>query len=290
METTDELRTFLIAATQEGVWGRLLYRGAAWSLIRTDGVLPVGAPPLGATIDTDLAEHGFAILRAALALRSREGPSELAAKAFEQAAKAFEALIRNGNPQSADRGFLRAIAAAAYHLAGFSAVAYSLFKEAAGDLNPAPGEVALMYLILRDLDQLRAYVRDWLIEPEHGDAQLSEALAQAEIDTDDAVAVILNTTICRALAIFDFALQTGEAGLMETARELLATGVRLADSAENVPLWWITKAPTSTSIIWARPRRSLTQPSGHSTSVLRRRRRRHESWAACRIPAASDEG
>ena len=240
METTDELRTFLMAATQEGVWGRLLYRGAAWSLIRTDGVLPVGAPPLGATIDTDLAEHGFAVLRAALALRSREGPTELAAKAFEQAAKAFEALVRNSDPQSADRGFRRAIAAASYHLAGFSAVAYSLFNEAAGDLNPAPGEVAVMYLILRDLDKLRAYVRDWLTEPEHGDAQLSEALAQAEIDTDDAVAVILNTTICRALAFFDFALQTGEAGLMETARELLATGVRLADSAENVPLWWIT--------------------------------------------------
>ena len=240
METTDELRKFLMAATQEGVWGRLLYRGAAWSLIRTDGVLPDNAPPLGATIDTDLGEHGFAVLRAAMALRGREGPSELAGKAFEQAAKAFEALVRNGDPQSEDRGFRRTIAAAAYHLAGFSAVAYSLFNEVVGDLNPAPGEVAVMHLILRDLDQLRAYVRDWLTTAEHGDAQLSEALAQDEIDPDNAVAVVLNTTICRALAFFDFALQTGEAELMETARELLATGVRLADSAENVPLWWIT--------------------------------------------------
>jgi hypothetical protein len=45
---------------------------------------------------------------------------------------------------------------------------------------------------------------------------------------------------CRALAFFDFALQTGDAEPVETARELLATGIRLADNAESVPLWWIT--------------------------------------------------
>ena len=53
-----------------------------------------------------------------------------------------------------DRGFRRTIAAAAYHLAGFSAVAYSLFNETADDLNASPGEVAIEHLILRDLGQL----------------------------------------------------------------------------------------------------------------------------------------
>jgi hypothetical protein len=43
-----------------------------------------------------------------------------------------------------------------------SPVAYSLFNEASEDLNAAPGETALMLLILRDLDRLRAFVRDWL--------------------------------------------------------------------------------------------------------------------------------
>lgn len=77
METPDELRGFLAGATQDGVWNRLLYRGAAWTLMREDGVLPDNAPPLGATIETDLNEHGFSVLRAALALREKEGPSEL---------------------------------------------------------------------------------------------------------------------------------------------------------------------------------------------------------------------
>lgn len=240
METVEELHTFLETATEEGVWGRLLYRGTAWSLMRTNGVLPINAPPLGATIDTDLAEHGFALLRAAMALRAREGPSELTSRAFEQAAKAFEALVRNADPEAEDRGFRRTIAAAAYHLAGFSAVAYSLFNEASEDMNVAPGEVAVMFLILRDLDRLRAFVRDWLTAEEHGDTQLSGAIVQDEVDLDNAVAVVLNTTICRALAYFDFALQTGETEPIESARELLATGIRLADNAENVPLWWIT--------------------------------------------------
>jgi hypothetical protein len=53
----------------------LIYRGTAWALMRTDGELPPDAPPLGSTISTDLAEHGFAVLRAALALREIDGPS-----------------------------------------------------------------------------------------------------------------------------------------------------------------------------------------------------------------------
>ena len=105
METIDELTVFLSTATTDGILGRLLYRGAAWSLMRVDGVLPPNAPPLGATIATDLAEHGFALLRGAMALRVQAGASELTSKAFERAANAFEALVRNDDPEAPDRGF-----------------------------------------------------------------------------------------------------------------------------------------------------------------------------------------
>ncbi len=240
METTDELRTYLDDATQANVWGGLLSRGTAWSLMRSGGVLPDDAPPLGATIATDLAEHGFAVLRAAMALRSREGASALTDTAFEQSARAFEALIRNADPNDPKRGFRRTIAAAAYHLAGYSAVAYSLFTEAPEDLNFAPGEVAIMLLILRDLDRLREYVRDWLAAEHNSDQAVSDVLADpVQGDIDEAVAVILNTTVCRALAFFDFALQTGEDESMDEARDLLSVGVTLADDAVSIPLWWV---------------------------------------------------
>ena len=240
METIDELTAFLTDATVDGILGRLLYRGAAWSLMRENGVLPPNAPPLGATIETDLAEHGFALLRGAMALRAQAGTSDLTSKAFERSANAFEALVRNGDPESHDRGFRRTIAAAAYHLAGFSAVAYSLFNETAGDLNTSPGETAIQHLILRDLGQLRGFVRDWLDNDDHKDEQIAEALRGEEPDVDEALSTILNTTICRALAYFDFALETGETEPIETARALLDAAVSLADNAENVPLWWIS--------------------------------------------------
>ncbi len=240
METIDELTAFLATATVDGILGRLLYRGAAWSLMREEGVLPANAPPLGATIETDLAEHGFALLRGAMALRAQAGASDLTSKAFERAANAFEALVRNGDPESPDRGFRRTIAAAAYHLAGFSAVAYSLFNETADDLNASPGETAIRHLILRDLGQLRGFVREWLDDEAHRDEQIAEALTGEEPDIDEALSTILNTTICRALAHFDFALETGEPEPIETARMLLGTAVSLADNAENVPLWWIS--------------------------------------------------
>lgn len=240
METIDELTTFLVAATADGILGRLLYRGAAWSLMREDGVLPPNAPPLGATIETDLAEHGFALLRGAMALRARTGASELTSKAFERAANAFEALVRNGDPKARDRGFRRTIAAAAYHLAGFSAVAYSLFSETAEDLNTSPCETAIRYLILRDLGQMRSVVREWLNDEAHSDEQIAEALRGVDAGVDDVLSTILNTTICRALAHFDFALETGEPEPIESSRALLATTVSLAGNAENVPLWWIS--------------------------------------------------
>ncbi|PIB61905.1 DEAD/DEAH box helicase [Pseudomonas sp. 2822-17] len=240
METIDELTAFLTKATTDGILGRLLYRGAAWSLMREEGVLPPNAPPLGATIETDLAEHGFALLRGAMALRAKEGASELTSKAFEHAANAFEALVRNGDPNSTDRGFRRTIAASSYHLAGFSAVAYSLFNETADDLNSSPGEMAIRHLILRDLDQLRGFVREWLSDETHSDEEIAEALRADEPDVDEALSTILNTTICRALAFFDFALETGEDEPIESALALLATAISLADNAANVPLWWIS--------------------------------------------------
>lgn len=116
METSDELRAFLEHVTRVGARGRLLDRGAAWSIMRQAGELPDDAPALGDDIDVDLAEYGFSVLRAALALSERDGTSALSRLAFERAGSAFESLVRNGDPQAADRGFHHTIAGAAYHL------------------------------------------------------------------------------------------------------------------------------------------------------------------------------
>lgn len=242
METSDELQSYLANATQDGVWGRLLDRGAAWSIMRQAGVLPEDAPPLGDDIDIDLAEHGFSILRAALSLRELDGTSALCQRAFERAGNAFESLVRNGVADAEERGFYRTIAGAAYHLAGYSAIAYSLFGEQQiAELNVNAAEAVLILLILRDLDHLRTYVRSQLLDEGNSDARVSALLQEGDIESDEAISIILNTVVCRALAFFDFALQTGEVSLLNSAKELLDTAIKLADSAASVSLWWIIR-------------------------------------------------
>ena len=241
METLEELQAFLADATQDGVWGRLLDRGAAWAIMRQDGELPGDAPPLGDTIDTDLAEYGFSVLRAALALKEARGPTDIAQRAFEKAANAFEALVRNGSPEAVERDFYRVIAGAAYHLAGYSAIAYSLFNQVDVGTNATPAEVALIRLILRDFDALRIHTRDWLREESHGDRALAAQLEADEIEPEDVIATILNSAICGGLSYFDFALQTGEASLLESAKAILAGTVKLAADAGVVSHWWVAR-------------------------------------------------
>ena len=95
LETVEELADFLRDAVDPAVRDRLLARGGAWSLMREDGILPDGAPRFSRTIAVDLAEYGFSVLRAALALREIGEESELARTGFDRAASAFEALVRH---------------------------------------------------------------------------------------------------------------------------------------------------------------------------------------------------
>lgn len=124
METVEELQAFVGRATRENVRGRLLDRGEARAIIRRNGQLPDGAPPLGETLDTDLAEYGFSLLRACLTLRERQANAGAWRPGFLKAGNAFEALVRNGSQETPQRGFWRVMGAASYHLAGYSAMAF----------------------------------------------------------------------------------------------------------------------------------------------------------------------
>jgi hypothetical protein len=240
LETIDELEAFLGGIAADGARGQLLDRGAAWAQFRQDGILSEDAPPLGEGIETDLAEYGFSLLRASLSLREQTGSTDATRRAFERAARAFEALTTNDYPDAPEAGFFRVLAAASYHLASYSAIAYSLLRPLENP-NVNPAERALSLLILRDLRGLRRMTRDFLLSDGHRDEAIAGMLDDDDSDFEDALSIVLNATVCRSLAYFDFALQTGEAGLVERASALLATGQRLAAEAGAVSLWWIVR-------------------------------------------------
>jgi hypothetical protein len=241
LETIDELSEFLTQATADGVRGRLQARGEARAIIRQDGVLPDDAPAFGKTIDTDLAEYGFSLLRASLALREMEGNPDIWRRGFVRGGNAFEALVQNASPEGPNRGFFRVVGAASYHLAGYSALAFSLIAQRPADANLAPAEEALVFLIMRDLTQLGVRARTWLLDAAHTDQAITQAVADGEIDPDDVVTLVVTTTVFRAFAFFEFALQTGFGALVDEARALLRRAVSLARHANAVPLWWIAR-------------------------------------------------
>ena len=241
METVEELNEFLSAATQSSIRGRLLDRGEARAIIRREGQLPEDAPAFGETLDADLSELGFSLLRASLALRERGGDFDVWRNGFVKAGNAFEALVRNGSPISPQRGFWRVMGSASYHLAGYSAMAFSLMGQHEEESNFAPAELAIVRLLLRDLKQLRRDAQNWLRNEAHQDAAIQNALDEDAIDFDDALSNILTTTVYRAFSYFEFALATGTADLQEEALRLLRRGLKVARSSAAVSMWWIIR-------------------------------------------------
>lgn len=242
MRSIEEIEQLLEKALQPEARGRLIARGEARAIIRRAGELPLDAPQFAVSIDADLAEHGFAILDAALELRELDRQHPLLKGAFRTAGSIFESLVRNGNSNRTERGFYRTVAAAAFHLASYAAVAYALFPNFNDtDFNLSPAEKSLILLILRDFRSLREISEGWLGDLENSDASLAEALLADGQDQTDTLGTAITTGCMRSLAYFEFALQTGDSTLVELALVQLEAALGLSGETGHVSLWWVAR-------------------------------------------------
>ena len=242
METVEELVEFLQEALDDGARGRVLDTGEAWSIVRQEGAVLEDAPAFRRTLDADLAEYGFAVLDAGLALNALETGHPLARSAFASSGKAFENLVRNGDPADPQRGFYRVIAAASYHLGSYAAIAYALFRPVeAEEQNLNTAETCLVRLMLRDLEGVRDTARGWLRDDRYQDGAIAERLRGPDEDRDAEIALILVGSVCRALSNYEFALCTGGSGCSENAREILLEALELAGETGMSSLWWIIR-------------------------------------------------
>jgi hypothetical protein len=263
VRSINEIEELLNEALEGSARGRLVARGEARAIIRRAGVLPEDSPHFAATIETDLADHGFAVLDAALELRALDRQHQLLKSAFRSAGKIFESIVRNGDPERVDRGFLRTIAAASYHLASYAAVAYALFPDQDEiGLNLSAAEECLIQLILRNLDGVLAISRTWLEDPANSDAVLVGLLAEGELLRPDFYATAITTGLMRGLACYEFALRTGDEAFLVQALAQLDAGYGLAGETGHVPLWWILRLTRDlVEDLWSSSLHKIVPPS-----------------------------
>jgi len=253
--TIDTIQAEIDAAAAPGFRGRLLARGQSRAMIWREGQLPKNSPAYSPLLSYDLHSYGYSLLGQGLRLREMGGNAEHVRRAFEQAATALEAVMTRGNRGESDRDFHFVMAASAYHLARFSARAYSLLAKLQGDDNFSPTEKALTHLMLRELDQLEALVLSARIEGNASDAALraeieahwnaaSERTALPSDDGDSASYLLealdraITDNFFGAIATFLLALEHGERDLSAKAVAQLREGVAACADLNLLPQWW----------------------------------------------------
>jgi len=148
METAETLEKELSLLTNPLYREELLAKGMARGMIWRDGVLPPQSPHFSENLSVNLLDHGFRILDAALRFREMKGESaELFERSLRIAGESIEAAARRDDPADSGRGFLLICAAAAFHIAHYSARSYCLLQGDIGTLNLSTPERLLTHLM-----------------------------------------------------------------------------------------------------------------------------------------------
>ena len=234
-----QLADTLTDAVAPAFRGRLLDRGIARSLIWREGQLPEGSPAFASSLTEDLLDYAYTILSMALELRSAVRDHETAKAAFLVAGEAIQAAVQRGDDSLADRGFHRVSAAVAFHLAGYSAMAYSIVPTDPAESNLAPTEEALVLLFRRRLQEMRNVFSGWLRNNENLDHGVAIRLRDdVDFGQEDAVHTLITTSFMRALALFDHAIVVGDGEFASSASSLLRDTADVASHMNFVSHWW----------------------------------------------------
>lgn len=252
--TVDELEASITQAVAAGFRGRLIDRGEARSMIWRAGVLPAGSPPFAPTLSYDLHSYAYSLLGMGLRLREQGGNQDIARAAFEHAAMSLESLLIKGSPNDEARSFHYAIAGAAYHLARFSARAYSVLIHGQRNGRFSPIERSLCHLILRDLEALEREILTFRTSGPGDDATIRANLEQqwnaigdhdafpetdGESYTADALVAAIIDTFLAGMGLFLFAIERGDQRFVDQARDRLRAGLQVCAEINLLPQWWV---------------------------------------------------
>lgn len=246
MATTEERENRIRTAIEPGYRNRLLSKGAARAMIWEDGRLPDNAPNFPRRLSDELLAYGYALLSDGLHVLEERGKRETARAAFEHAAQAIEAVVAKGR-NTRSRDFHRFVMSCAYHLAGYSARAFSLIHQNLAEANLTVCERVVSLLMVRNLETLEMKVREYKEEGSGSDDSLTARAVDAtnngktSSELDDIIDITVDalTDGCMtALAETCLAFEIGDRALINRARRRLRNGMAVASELHIVPQWW----------------------------------------------------
>lgn len=256
--TIEELESDITEAILPGFRGRLLDRGQARSMIWKDGVLPPNAPDFSPELSYDLLSYGYSLIGMGLRLREMGGNPQIYRAAFSKAAHSIEDVVYKGDHYDVAHGFHNVLAASAYHLARYSAKAYSLLRGTLNEGNISFIERGLCQIILRELDTLEDEIFEWKFNEYGSDQNLANIIDQ-EVDQVEAAEgegvlpvdysiesielPIVDTAITdnyySSLSLFLMALERGDEEFLNQSIEILQVGLGISSELNMVPQWWV---------------------------------------------------
>ncbi|EIY0854355.1 DEAD/DEAH box helicase [Acinetobacter baumannii] len=226
--------------------GRLLDRGLSRSMIWKDGILPENAPHFSEDLSYDLLTYGYALLSLAIKSTEKNGDVELRLQAFEKAAIALMVVVNNGEENYTQRSFHILLSASAYHLAHYSAKAYSLLKKYNDLYTHNILEKALSFLITRDLKQLTQNIPIWKQENQKDLDRLTNPEVdsiKSEMDSISANLNFINLSLINIYleSIYEFldALEVGSEKAIENIEKNLSLNISISQEYNFLEEWWI---------------------------------------------------
>lgn len=220
---------------------RLLDQGMARAILRRDGVEPADGPNFSDTLTSELLSYGFSQIVGALSLRHDEDPQQraLADQIFREIGEAIYAVSKNAASDPMN-GFYTVIAAAAFHLGGYAARAFSCLPFDTRSLNLSIPERVFSALMRRELLMVRTLAAQHL--EGHGSRKLLAELAASEdFDRDYLIESAWTGAYCGALVRFCRALFERSPAYYDQALRQLDTLLNVAGDLGAVPIWWTTR-------------------------------------------------
>lgn len=220
---------------------RLQAQAHTRSIFQSRRVPPEAQPAFTPNLVQRTYQQAYDYLRVGMEYLSEETATSVTDELFQTAGELLEKLYFNAPVEYHGRERELYTAALCYYLSGHYARSYVLMQGTRVSQVPRPFAILRM-LYAKEFDQMRRETLELLLQPDHSDQGIAQALQEGTVDEGDAIERILQATLNRSFSLLVGHLEQGQAELLDGALRLIANGMRLAIDRQMQEWWWIFRS------------------------------------------------